>query len=339
MKKPVAIIFNDVHLKTGNEEEVYNSTVHLVDYAVKNNIKDLLFAGDLFDSRSFQRQLVLRTFDKMLALMNANDIRLHMFPGNHDKTVYASYDSFLDIYTHHPGVNLNRELQIIELGGLSITLLPFFSDDMLIPMLKEAKGTDVLISHFEMMGSSNLGNVSKKTSINEKLLSKWKKVYLGHYHNHQEITKDITHLPSFRQENFGEDNKKGFAILYDDCSYELIKGQFKEYTKQTIDLGKTSSKEIKDILSKLSELDSNIRLEFKGTEEQCKAIDKSQFKGLGIDIKFKYNEVFESSIEQPKAIIEKYSKAQILDSFKEFCEEKELDFKEGSVMVNEFLNR
>ena len=86
----------------------------------------------------------------------------------------------------------------IEIDKVTITLLPFFSDEMLIPMLEEDKGADVLISHFEMAGSTHLGKVSKKTSINKKLLSKWKKVYLGHYHNYHEITKDIGKLQQLK---------------------------------------------------------------------------------------------------------------------------------------------
>ena len=71
MKETLAIIFNDVHLKTGNEDEVYESTRYMVDYAVENNIKNLIFAGDLFDSRTMQRLKVLQTFDKMLDLFHA----------------------------------------------------------------------------------------------------------------------------------------------------------------------------------------------------------------------------------------------------------------------------
>ena len=81
-------------------------------------------------------------------MINKAKCKLYLFPGNHDKTVYASFDSFLDIYRHHPSVEFNRELKNIIIEGVSIDLLPFFSDDMLIPMIKEAEGADVLISHF-----------------------------------------------------------------------------------------------------------------------------------------------------------------------------------------------
>jgi len=339
MKNVLSIIFNDIHLKNGNEDEVYKSTIHMVDYAVKNNIKNLIFAGDLFDSRTFQRQKQLQTLDMMLDLFLLNGLTLYMFPGNHDKTTYNSPDSFLDIYRHHPCVEFNRQLKNINIDGVSIDLLPFFSDDLLIPMLEKAKGSDILISHFEMAGSNHLGHISKKVTINEKLLSKWNKVYLGHYHNHHEITKDIVHLPSFRQDSFGEDNKKGFALLYKDGSYELIKGSFKEYLKLSINLSETSNKEITKLIELHKNSDQIIRIEFSGTEEQCKAIDKTQFRDTGIDVKLKYKEVYGIDIKEPSNIVEKYDKGQIMDSFKEFCEDKDYDYTEGSKMIKEFLNK
>ncbi len=339
MKKPLAIIWNDAHLKTGNEQDVIDSVKHLLDFAKSKKIKNLIFAGDLFDSRSFQRQSVLQAFDEILNLIQKAKCKLYLFPGNHDKTVYSSYDSFLDVYRYHPCVEFNRTITNIEIDKVTITLLPFFSDDMLIPMLKEDKGADILISHFEMAGSTHLGKVSKKTSINKKLLSKWKKVYLGHYHNYHEITKDIVHLPSLRQANFGEDNNKGFTILYNDLSYELVQGLFKEFIKIVINIDETSSKEIKELIKTYSNNENTIRFEFIGSESKLKALDKSQFNSTGIDIKIKYEVKYDFddiNLELP-TVVEKYGEEQVKSAFEIFCEEKGYSLKEGLTLLEEFL--
>ena len=338
---PIAIIFNDAHLKTGNEQDVIHSVRHLLKYAKKNEITSLIFAGDLFDSRSFQRQSVLQAFDEILDLVNKAGCTLYIFPGNHDKTVYASYDSFLDVYRHYPNVVFNRELSVIELDGIKITLLPFFSDDMLIPMLEEAEGTDVLISHFEMAGSTHLGKVSNKSVINKKLLSKWTKTYLGHYHNHHEITEDIVHLPSLRQSNFGEDDKKGFAVLYNDLSYKLIEGDFKRFKKLTININTTTSDQIKKLITTYQNSSDTIRFEFVGDESKLKALDKAQFNDTGIDVKVKYEVKYDftdSNIELP-TVVEHYGEEQVKDAFKVFCDEKGYDYQEGVVLLNKFLNK
>lgn len=339
MKEPIAIIFNDAHLKTGNEADVIRSVKHLIKEAKALSITDLIFAGDLFDSRSFQRQSVLQAFDQILEMIEKAGMTLYLFPGNHDKTVYASYDSFLDIYKHYPCVVFNRELSVIELEGVSITLLPFFSDDMLIPMLEEAEGTDILISHFEMAGSTHLGKISEKSSINKKLLSKFTKTYLGHYHNHHEITKDIVHLPSLRQSNFGEDDNKGFSVLYKDLSYEIINGDFKKYKKVVVDANKTSAKDISELINKYRDSSDSIRFEFIGDESKLKAIDKSQFKGSGIDIKLKFDVNYEIKEIETPTVIEHYGKDQVKDAFKVFCNDKGYDYQEGIVLLDKFLNK
>ena len=341
MKDKLAIIFNDAHLKTGNEQDIIHSVRHMIKYAVKNEVSDLIFAGDLFDSRSFQRQSVLQAFDEILRLINKAGLTLYIFPGNHDKTVYASYDSFLDVYRHYPNVVFNRELSVIKLDQVTITLLPFFSDDMLIPMLEEAEPTDVLISHFEMAGSTHLGKVSEKSTINKKLLSKFTKTYLGHYHNHHEISKDIVHLPSLRQSNFGEDENKGFAVLNKDLSYELIKGDFKSFKKITIDINKTTAKQLKELITTHENSSDTIRFEFVGDESKLKALDKSLFNGSGIDVKIKYDVKYDYKDDQLvlPTVIEHYGEEQVKDAFKSFCNEKGYEYQEGIVLLNEYLKR
>ena len=341
MKDKLAIIFNDAHLKTGNEQDVIHSVRHMIKYAVKNEVSDLIFAGDLFDSRSFQRQSVLQAFDEILRLINKAGLTLYIFPGNHDKTVYASYDSFLDVYRHYPNVVFNRELSVIKLDDVTITLLPFFSDDMLIPMLEQAEPTDVLISHFEMAGSTHLGKVSVKSTINKKLLSKFTKTYLGHYHNHHEISKDIIHLPSLRQSNFGEDENKGFAVLNKDLSYELIKGDFKSFKKITIDINKTTAKQLKELITIHENSSDTIRFEFVGDESKLKALDKSLFNGSGIDVKIKYDVKYDYKDDQLAlpTVIEHYGEEQVKDAFKSFCNEKGYEYQEGIVLLNEYLKR
>ena len=341
MKKPIAIIFNDAHLKTGNESETIDSVKHLIEHAKNTKVDYLIFAGDLFDSRSFQKQSVLQAFDTILDMIQEAKLTLYLFPGNHDKTLYNSSYSFLDIYRHHPCVKFNRDLEVVEIEGVTITLLPFFTTEMLVPMIEKAKGTDVLISHFEMFGSTHLGKVNKNKSITKTLLKKWSKVYLGHYHNHHEISEDIVHLPSLRQQSFGEDDNKGFTMLYDDLSYEIVQGRFKRFSKVVIDVNTITPTELKGLIKNNTGSSDTIRFEFVGDEAKLKAVDKTQFNGTGIDVKIKFGVKYDFDSEDLvlPSIIETYSKEEINRTFKSFCEDKGYDFKEGSVLLQEFLNK
>jgi len=338
MKKAKFIIFNDAHLKTGNEQEVFEACVYMLDYAKKHQIKNIVFAGDMFHSRSFQRQFVLKTFDRILDKFKQYGIKLYLFAGNHDKTLYNSEESFLDVYRFHPNVEFNYDTKVVEIEGISITLLPFFTDEMLVERISNAKPTDILISHFEMQGSCNLGNVSKNDSITQKSLKKFKKVYLGHYHNHHEITKDIVHLPSLLQNNFGEDNKKGFAVIYDDLSYELIKGKFKELSKITINLNKQSSEEINKLINKYKDSNNTIRFEITGEKTKVKSFDTKIFNGTNIGFIKTYEEKEINKIELEKVKSKKvYNKKEVLGVFEEFCDSKQYDKKQGLELVNKLI--
>ncbi len=337
MKKPLAIIWNDVHLKTGNEKEILTATRYMIEKALELGIKRTIFAGDLFHSRIHQRQEVLETFDKMLYELNAAEIHTDIISGNHDKTEYKSFDSFLDVYRHFPNVTYHREVSDIEIDGVGITLLPFFDDTMLVPMINEHKGNDILISHFEMQGSTHLGNVSEKKNITRKMLKKWDKTYLGHYHNWHEITKDIVHLPSFIQDNFGEDSKKGFSILYDDGSYELIQGKFKIFEKIQIDVDDVGVVELDKIIKSYEDSENVIRFEITGSESKMKSIDKTKYRG--VDIKLSFEKVYEESDTSERQVVQKYEKEDIQNLFLKFCEDKGLSHKEGGVILDNFLNK
>lgn len=338
MKKPLFIIFNDTHLKPGNEAKILASIQHMVDYAVENKIANLIFAGDGFDSRSNQRLSCLLLWQKILSVISNSGLNLYFFPGNHDKTKYNSFESFLEIYKYHPNVYYNSDITNIMIDGKIITLLPFFSDDLIVPMIEKHEGGDILISHFEMNGSTHLGRVSEKSTINRTMLKKWKKVYLGHYHNYHEINKDIVHLPSLRQMNFGEDDNKGFSVIYNDLSYEIIEGKFNKFIKIGIDLGSMDSVQVTTLIRKYRDSDDIIRFVITGTESELKALDKSQFAETGIDIKINYESKFDPGNREMPILVKKYDRNQVTEDFSNFCEDKNYDVKYGLTLLNKFFN-
>lgn len=336
MKKPIFVHYNDMHLKVGNEEDVLVSIRHMVDYCVNNGIKTLVFGGDFFHSRSNQTENVLATATEILKIINDAGLRHILNVGNHDKTSYFSDTSFMDVYKHHPGVEIYSKPTVVEVEGVSLTIMPFWDDSILVNHIFEAEGADILIGHFEMQGSCHLGHVSEKATITPRTLKKWDKVYLSHYHNTQEITKNIVHLPSLRQNDFGEDANKGFSVIYDDLSYSIVKGCFKEFKKIVLNIDTATPKEIKELIKTHENSDNSIRFELIGDESKLKAIDKNQFKDSGIDVKVKYQKVFNETMPEPK-LIQKFDKNKIEEAFKDFCKEKDYNLEDGMELLTKFL--
>jgi hypothetical protein len=312
----------------------------MVKYLLENKIDILINNGDFFHSRSHQTQEVLTTANLMLEVIHEAGIRHIINVGNHDRQSYFKSESFLDSFRFHPGVELyDGKITDLQIGGHKVSLSPFFDDSILVPMIDEHEGGDLLLGHWEMLGSAHLGKVSEKTTITPKTLKKFKKVYLAHFHNHQEITKDIVHLPSLRQNSFGEDANKGFSIIYDDLSYSIVPGVFKKFTKFVLDINELTIEDIKELVETHRGSEDTVRFEFTGDETKLRALDLELFSGTGIDVKKKFSKKYKEETTVKPTLIKKFDRNQIEESFKEFCEEKGYDYGEGVVMLDEFLNK
>ena len=341
MKKVWAVHFNDIHIKNGNEDDIYEAVKYMVDYCVENKISTLICGGDVFDSRSFQRLSHLQCWIKCLELFRIYGLKCYINVGNHDKSLYSKKENFIDPFKHHPSIELVDEIATMEVNGKMTTFSPFFSDNILIPQLENHDGSEVLIGHWDMDGSTYLSQVSEKPTLNKKLLSKWKKVFLSHYHNYHKVSKDISHLPSLIQDNFGEDNQKGFTVIYDDLSYELIKGKFKEFKKVVIDLNDKSIDYVKGLIKDEQNSSKIVRFEFTGEDTKLKSINKEMFKNTGIDVKLKYNKKYDfddSNLKYP-TITEKFEVEDIESEFKKFCNNKGYDFTFGSALLKKFFKK
>ena len=84
----------------------------------------------------------------------------------------------------------------------------------------------------------------------------------------------------------GENNEKGFTVLYSDGSHEFAKSKFKEYIKVRVDVDKASKKELNDLVTEYSNQTkhSYVRFVLEGTEDKIKSINKDVLQSSGIDI-------------------------------------------------------
>lgn len=340
--KPLGIISTDWHLRKENIDALRLLVIQQCELAKKEGIGTMYHLGDIFHSRTSQRQEELDAFSEMLEIVNNYGLKLIMIPGNHDKTRYDSHKSFLDSFKYHPGVMIIDCASTIECGSVAIHLIPFFSNDLWIEEFEslniDPDFTNILFSHIAMEGSRNNDGSIIHSSIKPSMFGDFKQVYLGHYHDTHKLGKNVTHLPSIQQNNYGENNKKGFSILMSDGSVKFKKSDFKEFKKIKVDVDTISKKELATIIKENTDAKDNIRMEFTGSEGKLKSVDKVKLNNLGIDVKTKSLEV-EDSIDyiETNTIIEHNSQS-ILESFEEFCEEKELDHTVGIKYINKVLD-
>lgn len=339
--KALIVQSTDWHLKKENIDQIKDLVLQQCELALELKVEYLVCLGDIFDSRIAQRQDVLDAFGEILDMIDSYGLKLWAIPGNHDKTVYSSHKSFLDPYKGRDCfklVDTIARVPFIE-EKLQLNFIPFFTDEVWMGQFEKLKKTpqlpvlqgckEILLTHIAVTGSRNNDGTMVSSSLSPGLFKDFFKVFSGHYHDQQKIGSNFYHIPSIQQNNFGENAEKGFTVLYADGSHELIKSKFKEFVKVQIDLDEIDSDELLSLKKKYKGSDSNIRFEFKGSDNVLKSLKKEDFTSLGIDVKTKSREVEDDIIFSESTEVIEHTGDSIIEEFKKFCEKENYDFERG----------
>ena len=332
MKKPIALISTDWHLKQSNCREIKQLIAEKCQIAHDNGLNEIFCLGDVFDSRVSQRMDVLLTFYDILDICGQHAISLVVIPGNHDKTNYESEESFLRPFTFHPSLELFETYFSMGMGDYLAHFLPYFSEKgMYLNYLSQVEmtGKDILFSHIAVKGSRNNDGTVIENELTPSKFKLFKKVFLGHYHNHQKIGQNIYHLPSLKQNNFGEDSKKGYTLIYDDLSFKIIKTSAKEYETVVIDVNSCNAAEINNLCNIHNTENKNVRLQLMGDPAKVKSIAVNKLREQGFFIQYKESqETIEAKINMTQEL-KRYNTDKILSMFRDFCNENKHDYKKG----------
>lgn len=332
-------IFSDIHLKPGNIPEVTASIQEAIQVCRKRGITHMFCLGDVFESRISQRQEVLAAWDNILDIFEYNKMVLHVLRGNHDSTDYKISESFLKPYRHHPSCDLIDDIGIRNIEGMTFYCIAFYEDFIWMERYNELikKGVEkgsLLFSHIAVQGSINNDGTKVSCSLKPSLFKPFKRVYLGHYHDYQEIPPNIFHLGSLQQNDFGEDEDKGIWILDDDGRVELVHlKNGAKFKKLVVDLDSLDHKQAVSVIKKFEKENSGYRLrvELTGDTASIKAFDGEDFKSNGIDIKKKYKEV--EAGDEEVGEVRTASFEDIREKFEVFCKENDYDYKEGFTIL------
>lgn len=345
-KEVVTIISNDWHINSDNTNEIINVVRDKVILANSLGIKMVFAIGDIFQSRQAQPLKVLKCFEEILDIFGDSQIKLVVIPGNHDKTSYESKNSFLDSFSYHPALFLMREADCIDLNKINFILIPYFTNEVWLKELEFAKkyidigeyNQNILLSHISMSGSVNNDGTKVSDGISPKLLKDFDAVYLGHYHNFHKVSGEVYHLPSIRQNNFGEDDNKGFTLVYSDGSFEIKRSNFKQFKTVEINLEEIEKGGLKELISSLEPNEHFTRLKLKGPEDLLKGVKIDELKALGFDVKTEQKDITDSIEDIREGNVTNFDESSILKEFEVFCEKEGYeDFDFGFMFLKKGL--
>lgn len=340
MKRVIFIEANDIHIKNENIESVKELIKQMCDLGDSVKCKQLLILGDIFEARPAQKQGVLIGLTDMLDYIHERGFKAFIIPGNHDKSDYSSHDSYLTPYQNHPAIFLMSRPTYVKAGDMFDNMdcqfdsyfLPFYEEktwsqhfDKMISDYP-VKNKSILFGHWSVNGSTNNDGTKIDNGIKPSIFKKFDKVLLGHYHNSHSIGSNIFHLPSITQTNFGEDNRKGFTMIYSDGSMEFIKSKFKEFVTVKVNIDKLTQTEINEIVD--NNINGNVRVELTGDKEKLDSLDFTKLRDSGMKIVKKDSELEVNEIDSDSKLMV-YNDDSILVEFKSWCESEKLNHEEG----------
>lgn len=322
----LSIYSNDkINPETGLSDKlsnIINAMENMAKYAIDNNIKNIVIAGDTNHNKS-----VIHTIAQSILLdfvrKYVDELFFYIINGNHDMSGKSKNPvSSLKGLDNEPNIKMIHYPEQIE----NILFVPWDPTDM-IDYVKN-NSSDYLISHFGLNEGQLSSGISLISDLKLTDLKNYKHVILGHYHKPQEL-KNVWYCGSLVQLDWGEkhEDKRFLLVDTDNDIIESIESTgYKKYYSFEVD--NENKQDIMNEGKKLQEEGHNVVF------EKIENVDTSSF-----EEEFKFIDKFERDITN-RGISTSMSKSNIVEEYmkiQEIPENKWDIYKDvGLEIINDF---
>lgn len=332
---PCVLLVNDIHISKDNIPDFnanWNETLSVCD---RMNIQQIAFGGDLFMSRSAQTLDVLLAVHDALLTAGKRGINVTLSNGNHDKINQEAIRGYCHVFDQHDNVLVaddTTSLLASEDWNFILHMIAYFPEngsfteklDKLTSTGLDKKRKNYLYIHEGINGALSQPN---EKELPPNIFKVFDKVFVGHYHNRCTIDgTNVEYIGSSRQMNFGEDEEKGYTVIYPDGHYEFIKNQVNtRYLVMDVPVEKTGI-HLSDELEEIKE-DARYRVKVRVHTSSAKAsgIDKEKLLKAGASKVEVVTEDPEITEVAGSSLFEKFDNHKIKETYSNFCAEKEID--------------
>lgn len=330
--KPIMLLINDLHISKDNILEYEKNWDEALNICKCEGINRIIIGGDIFTTRGVQQLLPMKMVAKCFEKAKQNNIEIFAAFGNHDCPVYGKTDNWLDLYSDQ--VIVIKDWEYFKMHGCTLAVCPYFPEEVMMPnKLKELDDfaeehgimSSQLILYLHAGVHGALGELDVPNEIPIELLTKYGKVLCAHYHNRTTIKgAKIEYIGSSRAHTFGEDEEKGYTLLYDDGTTKFIKNQVNtRYATDNVDLS-----DLADWKSKYDER-YKVRIRVHCTSSDVDTINRDELFERGAHkIEFVTEKIQAIKTEQSD-IEEKFDNKGLQTEYKSFCQEKNIDSRFG----------
>lgn len=336
MRNPLFIMMTDDHLSDSSFDLCIDIHRQVRSKAKQLGLKCVYHTGDIIDSRKAQTWTVLKSLIQIFQEYEKDDLELRIIPGNHSKPDYESEESFLDVFQRYPAFKLIRDCGTYIEGNVAIHMIPFFDENIVYPhylkrAVEQSKAhshldANILLTHVGVDGVRRNDGTNVDNDLRQGAFNQFDLVFIGHYHDYQEVGDNIVYYGSTHQHNFGEDENKGMTVVYDDLTFEQIKLNVPTYNTTIIDLNKIAVDEVKVQLQQIHDSGNFEKVKFTGTREKLssleKAIKSTQLVGIKVE-KIIDDPIVDISYEDLLQF-KGFDNSSILEEWKNFTSNKKL---------------
>ena len=332
---PCLLLLNDIHISKDNIPAFKANWQEAIDICRKMDVKEIAIGGDLFFSRAAQTLDVLLAVHDALLTAAEHGIHVTIAEGNHDKVNQENERGYCHVFDQHSNVLVCDEYVSLPLGDdcrFVLHMMGYFPEDgsfcTRLDRLKEEaldpKRLNFLYIHEGINGALAQPNDKE---LPAKIFEDFDKIFVGHYHNRTIIDKTrIEYIGSSRQHNFGEDEEKGYTVIYTDGSHEFIKNQANTRYR-VIDVA--AERAGLHLMDELREIDADGRYKVKvrvhAPQAAMKSVDKAALLDAGatkVELIADDEEMLEVAAS---SLFEKFDSHRIRETYEEFCREKQID--------------
>lgn len=337
--KPVALLMNDLHIAKDNVLEFEKNWNEALQICEEYKIRQLFIGGDVFTTRNVQHLTPVMTVMRCLERTAAKGIETTIAFGNHDCPVYGEKDSWCDVLGYVKGVTIVNDFKVIDLGDKAIVMIAYFPEETM--MEGKLKALDewcethdypysdiILYIHSGVHGA--LGDFDIPNEMPQEPLLKYSKVLCAHYHNRTVISDtNIEYIGSSRAHTFGEDEDKGYTLLYADGTTSFVKNEVNtRYVTEDVTI-----KSLSDWKNTYDER-YKVRLRVHCKAAEADTIDKADLLARGANkIEF-VTEKLQAIDESQSEIDERFDNKNLKIEYQSFCKEKDIDSRFGMDYLN-----
>lgn len=329
-RKPVVLLMNDIHI---SKDDIYGFKLNwneALDVCAQRAIKNIFIGGDLFLSRSSQTLDVLMAVRDAVMAASERRIKLTIAEGNHDKVDQESAFGYSHLFSEYKDVFVVDDYSAVDIGDCAtLYIMGYFPEngsfaERLETIVKDDfdhSRTNILYIHEGINGA--LATPSEK-DLPAKIFKPFSKVLVGHYHDRCKIKgTNVEYIGASRQHNFGEDEEKGYTILYNDGAHEFVKNKvnvrYKTIDIQGFDVAGEFPERVSDLCSSGR---YKVRVRVNCTQQEAASIDKSVLINAGaskVELVQQHDNVCDTDAQ---SLDKKFDKDGIKREYEGFCADK-----------------